>query len=361
MSLCGLAFACALGVARAQGLERRPADEEQSIAEIRARALSELKARYPEGNQTLVRRDAHAKAHGCVKAIFTVDADIPDQLRVGTFAQPGQRFRALVRYSNGAFEPGSDTGYDGRGMAVKIIDAEPDNDAPVRGRPPHDILMINYPAFFSPDVADYKDFAQAGALTGDSAGLKRYFLPSYNPMQWRIRQGYIAYKIASQKSPSPLSLQYYSMAPFMFGEGRAVKYSAKPCTTPPSVETSDGPNFLREALWKALATGPACFELLVQERKDGMDVENALTEWPESSSPYRRVGKIELLSGQTNTDAREKACESVTFNPWHAPADQHPLGGINRLRKAVYETISSYRSSRNNVSPADPAMLWKNF
>ncbi|SEN24918.1 catalase [Bradyrhizobium sp. OK095] len=172
-----IVLASSEGIASAQGLERQPADEEQSIAEIRARALSELKARYPEGNQTLVRRDAHAKAHGCVKATFAIDADIPDQLRVGTFAQPGQRFRALIRYSNGAFEPGPDTGYDGRGMAIKIIDAEPEGDSPVRGRPPHDILLIDYPAFFSPDVADYKDFAHAGALTGNSEGLKRYFLP----------------------------------------------------------------------------------------------------------------------------------------------------------------------------------------
>ncbi|WP_143062838.1 hypothetical protein [Bradyrhizobium sp. OK095] len=151
------------------------------------------------------------------------------------------------------------------------------------------------------------------------------------------------------------------MAPFMFGEGRAVKYLARPCATPPSDEISDGPNFLREALWKALASGPACFELFVQERKDGMDIENILIEWPESSSPYRRVGKIEVSSGQANADARERACESLTFNPWHAPAEQRPLGGINRLRKAVYEAISSYRSSRNNVTPVDPAMLWKNF
>ena len=92
-----------------------------------------------------------------------------------------------------------------------------------------------------------------------------------------------------------------------------------------------------------------------------MDVENALVEWSEAASPYRRVGRIEVPSGQTNTDAREKACESLTFNPWNAPAEQQPLGGINRVRKAVYESISGYRSMRNNVTPADPTNLWTNF
>jgi hypothetical protein len=348
---------------RAQELETKPPAEEASIAEVRERAVFELKKRYPEGTSTLVRRDAHAKAHGCVKGIFTVDADLAPEFRVGTFSEPGRRFEVLVRYSNGAFEPGSDNGYDGRGMAVKIIDAEPGADTQTRRHPPHDILMINYPAFFSPDVADYKEFVSAGALTGDSEGLKRYFLPTYNPVHWRLRQAFVAYRIASQKVTSPLALQYYSMAPFLFGSGRAVKFSARPCSAVgfTDLSTADNPNFLRDALWKGLASGPACFELLVQERKENMDVENALVEWPESVSPFRRVGKIDISAGQKSSEMRERACEGLTFNPWNAPAEQRPLGGINRLRKAVYEAISAYRTSRNGFTVDDLAVLWNGF
>ena len=364
MTLLVIALVNLSQAARAQELEEVPPGEAKVIEEIRARALSELKGRYPESQQTLVRRDAHAKAHGCVRALFEVAATIPEDLRVGTFSQPAQRFKALIRFSNGAFEPGSDTGLDGRGMAVKIIDAEPGEKSPLRQRPPHDILMINYPTFFSPNVADYKDFAKAGALTGDLEGLKRYFIPGYNPFQWRIRQAYVAYKIASQKITSPLSAQYYSMAPFQFGAGRAVKYSARPCVAPTPVNSAsapDGPNFLGDALWTRLSSGPACFELLVQERKGDMEVENTLVEWSESISRFRLVGKIEISSGQTNSASREKSCESLAFNPSNAPAEQRPLGGINRLRTAVYEGISSYRNSRNNITAIDPAALWDDF
>jgi hypothetical protein len=70
-------------------------------------------------------------------------------------------------------------------MAIKIIDVEPNEKSLQRQRPPHDILMINYPVFFSPNVADYKDFALAGALSGDSEALKQYFMPGYNPLRWR--------------------------------------------------------------------------------------------------------------------------------------------------------------------------------
>jgi hypothetical protein len=46
------------------------------------------------------RRAVHPKAHGCVKADFTVNADIPRKYRVGLFATPGKRYKAWVRYSN---------------------------------------------------------------------------------------------------------------------------------------------------------------------------------------------------------------------------------------------------------------------
>ena len=75
-------------------------------------------------------------------------------------------------------------------MALKILDAAPGGQA-------HDILMINHPAFFSSDAVDYRDFADAGALTGDLRGLFGYFLPGRNPFNWRWRQALIAYRIAT--------------------------------------------------------------------------------------------------------------------------------------------------------------------
>jgi catalase len=351
---------------RAQELERIAAGEAQAIEEIRARALLELKTRYPEtGQLSPVRRDAHAKAHGCVKATFEVDAAVAEELRVGTFAQPARRFKALIRFSNGAFEPGPDTSFDGRGMAIKLFAAAAVENPARPQNSSHDILMINYPAFFSPDVSDYRDLARAGALTGDSRGLRRYFIPTYNPFDWRIRQGYVAYKIASQKITSPLAATYYSMTPFRFGANRAVKYSARPCT---GSEQSDaaalpggGADFLKQALRTGLSSQPACFELLVQERKGDMDTENALVEWSETISPYRRVGRIDIPAQEMNSPEREKSCESLVFNPWNAPAEQQPVGGINRLRKPVYDTISAYRTTRNKTASIDPAALWDKF
>jgi catalase len=342
--------------ASAQGLETVSPGEAMVIDDIRAHALAELKKRYPETQLAIVRRDAHAKAHGCVKAAFEVDADIPSDLRVGTFFTPGRRFKTLIRFSNGNFEPSPDAAGDGRGMAVKIVDADPVAKATSRGQAPHDILMINYPAFFSRDAQDYRIFANAGGLTGNRTALLSYF-----GLGFRIDGAMVAFAITRQEMRSPLVAQYYSMAPFLYSEGRAIKYSARSCPGSAQVQSApagDGPNYLRQALWAGLASAPACFELMVQERKGRMEIEDVVPVWSETQSPFRRIGRIEIPAGQTNSPQRDEACENLSFNPWNAPPEQRPLGGINRLRKAVYEAISEYRHRRNKSAPPEPAALW---
>jgi hypothetical protein len=350
--ICGVVV-LALAVSGAEGEGNK---EEDNIDAIRARALLELKQQYPEGISIVVRRDAHAKAHGCVKATFKVDADLETGLRVGTFSTPGKASKAWLRFSNGAFHPGADTGLDGRGMAIKLMDSSGTDPRTV-----HDILMINHPVFFSPNIADYRSFADDGALTGASAGLRHYFIPSLNPWTWRLRQALIAYRIVSHEVVSPLTAQYYSMTPYQFGPDRTVKYAARPCArdsteVPATAEKS--PNFLREAMQRQLAKKGACFDLLVQMRKAGMSIDDATEQWSETESPFRRVGQILIPPQLFSAPERDRFCEDLSFNPWNAPTEHLPVGGMNRVRKAVYDDISAYRKQRNNVIPQDPETVW---
>jgi hypothetical protein len=135
-------------------------------------------------------------------------------------------------------------------MALKLMEPTAHAEPAPLASSTQDILMINYPVFFSPDAIDYADFANAGALTGNSEGLKTYFIPSrFKPFKWRMRQGWIAYQIASQSISSPLGVRYFSMVPFLFGPGRAVKYSARPCpsaSAEPAGFATDAPDFLRK-------------------------------------------------------------------------------------------------------------------
>ena len=47
---------------------------------------------------TRVLRDAHAKAHGCVRAEVSVRANLQPALRQGVFSEPGKTWQAWVGY-----------------------------------------------------------------------------------------------------------------------------------------------------------------------------------------------------------------------------------------------------------------------
>src|SRR5262245_48977772 len=61
-------------------------------------------------------RDAHPKANGCAQAEFQIRDDLPPDLARGIF-QPGRKYRALIRFSNGNPDPmRPDARADARGM-----------------------------------------------------------------------------------------------------------------------------------------------------------------------------------------------------------------------------------------------------
>lgn len=333
-----------------------PLPDGLAIEEIAIGAQAELAATYPETASGVVRRDAHAKAHGCVKAIFRTDPDLPENFRVGTFATPGRARKALIRYSNGAMHPGADTLADGRGMAVKLIDADPDEPGAARGQPPHDILMVNFPEFFVSGIEDYRSFVGVHALRGGEKEFKAYFQPGWNPFNWRLRDAKIAIANASRPIESPLRTDYFSMTPYAFGAGRAVKYSARPCTAATgAAQLPHDPDYLRKALVSELATASACFEFLVQEQPVAINLDDARQEW---QTPLRRVGRIDIPIQNVDAPGRDEVCENLSFSPAHAPTEQAPLGAINRIRAVVYERIAAYRMKRNNITPTDPERAW---
>jgi hypothetical protein len=358
--LFSVAALAGAGFFHARATRKAPVPENQAVNEIVAAAVGELVKAYPPG-APLVRRDAHAKAHGCVKATFQVDPALPQDLRVGTFGEPGRRYKALIRYSNASFHVSADQSLDGRGMAVKLIDSDPDKPDPARKNPPHDLLLVNFPAFFIPDVPNYHDFMALGALGGGFDTLKDYLFPGVNPFTWRWHAMEVFLRHATQKAPSPLLSNYYSMSPYRFGPG-AIKYLARPCAkVEAQPASSDDPDYLRHALRRELQAAPACFELFVQRRVDNLSTEDLSQTWPESEAPPRLLGRIEIPAQDIAGEGRDAACENLSYNPGHAPTDQGPLGALNIARIKVYEAISAYRMGRNGVTPTDPEKAWDSF
>src|SRR5690606_35505133 len=71
-----------------------PADE---AAQTRAIIDDAIRIVEQHRDNTRVLRDAHAKAHGCVKAEVRVLPDLDSSLRAGVFAEPGKTWQAVMR------------------------------------------------------------------------------------------------------------------------------------------------------------------------------------------------------------------------------------------------------------------------
>jgi catalase len=329
--------------------EQIPADEAALTQSIIEDAISVVEQHR---DNTRVLRDAHAKAHGCMKAEVTVSADLDSSLQHGVLSEPGKTWQAWMRLSNGNAYPQFDRARDARGMAIKLLDVPGEK---LSKSPQHaseqDFVMFNHPAFFVRDVAEYKSNFAAQA---DGQKVLAFF-PSWNPSTWEIRHMIIALKTLSPAPETPVATTYNSIAPFKLGEHN-IKYRVIPqpeaCPEYQLPEQNqDLPNFLRNALYQQLSLDrvPACFALQVQRQNTEyyMPIEDPSVEWNEAISPFETVATIKVPAQDFDSREQNLFCDNLSFNPWHALPEHRPIGGINRLRKAVYEAVSIYRLERN--------------
>lgn len=309
-----------------------------------------IRKQYTVGN---ARRDAHPKAHGCVKAEFHVLDALPDRMAKGIFI-PGKTYQAWIRFSNGSSDPTrADIKKDARGMAIKVLGVpgqkllEDENQASTQ-----DFIMINNPVFFDNDPARYLSFMQ-------DANSDSFYGKLLIPFALGPKGTLIALNMTSKTISNPLQTRYWSMVPYQLGNGadrQAVKYSAKACSaTTDLIPDKPGHNFLRDALRNRLHEGDACMEFLVQPRtSSSMEVEDSMTEWQEAQAPFYQVATIRIPRQVFDTPEQNEFCENLSFNPWHALPEHKPLGVTNRLRKIIYDHISHVRHDMNSTKRREP-------
>ena len=325
---------------------------EQVLAQALALAIEKsIRKEYRPGS---ARRDAHPKAHGCVKAEFQVMDSLPEPLAKGMFV-PGKSYQAWVRFSNGSRDASrEDIKGDARGMAIKVLGvpgtqiSEGEEHAATQ-----DFIMINHPVFFANDPRRYLSLIKA-----ESSG--SFFKKSLIPFELGLKGILIARKATTKTISNPVQARYWSMVPYQLGMGsdrQAVKYSARSCsaTTDPIPE-NPGPNFLRDALRATLQKGGACMEFLVQPRTSrSMDIEDSMTEWNEAEAPFYKVAAIRIPQQSFDTEEQNEFCENLSFSPWHTLPEHKPLGVTNRLRKVIYDHISRVRHEMNSTMRQEPS------
>lgn len=297
-----------------------------------------------------VRRDAHPKHQGVVRGTFVVRVDrVPKDLRWGLFARNGT-YPCWIRFSNGAGKVQDDKKGDGRGMAIKVCGVEGVRAPGGREQRSQDFVMIDHPVFFIRDAGQYQHFVRLQKKGQDL----RFFI-WWNPCHWHLRQARIVGRI-KRTIPSLLVNRYFSMAPHKHGP-LVVKYACESVNKDAGEVPEDaGPQYLREDMIERLEKGQVEFDFTIQTRThaDRMPVEDPTRYWSEELSPYRKVARV-IIHKQT-FDSKEQMDfgENISLNPWHSLLDHAPLGGLNRMRLAVYNAISDHRHALNDTPNPEP-------
>jgi hypothetical protein len=341
----------AQGATSAADKEVVPPGEAAAIQAVTQTIVDTVNADYASG-QRPSHRDAHAKGHGCVRASFQVVPNLRPDLRAGVFAQP-RTYSAWIRFSNGNGEPQDDHLGDGRGMAIKLMGVGgPKLLEDEAGATTQDFVMINFPVFFVRNPIDYVDFQRLADAKTPSV-----FFATHP------REGAITTAITAKVVNQMFEQRYFSMTPYRLG-ALYIKFSAIPvdCVTGEQLTPSNtpgpagAPDFLRVAMADWLKTKDACFDFAVQPQTDpaAMPIEDPTIEWDETKAPFIKVASIRIPRQTFDSEAQQTFCENLSYTPWHALADERPVGGINRVRKSVYQTISTLRHRLNGASRAEP-------
>ncbi len=340
--------------------EAVPQSETQEITEMVDLTHKLLEQRYgAETGETMARRAVHPKSHGCVKADFTINSDIPEKYRVGVFAALGKSYKAWVRFSNATaiIRPDvNDNKADSRGMAIKVMGVDGDTLLSEPGGKTQDFLLINQPMFAFPNVHEYLEFTRIQLANKED--VRAFFAPQTLTDARKKIAGVVG-KIATMHMANPLEAPYFSASPFLFGPDKAAKFAARPRNAPanPALPQNLSTDYLREAMKRSLSItegNPAVFDFQVQLRPEGLapmdadyPIESANDEWKpkgDGMAAYQNVATITIRQQDFDTPLQSTECEHLVFTPWHGLTAHQPLGGINRLRRQVYIASSMHRA-----------------
>lgn len=361
-------------------VEKIPEGEAEAISRIAELTLAQLRRRYSAG--PAFRRAVHAKGHACVTARFDVLSDLPEPLCHGVFAVPGRTYPAHIRFSNADVldrrdsTPGTDGGlpvHGSRGMAVKLTGVDGpalESDTPP-GALTQDFLMVNQPVFAFANVEDYEVLSRVLANSPDddargffSERLPPRGTPPSTPAHFRaLRTAQIVGRVRSasltdprlpafQPPPaSPVDNAYFGAAPFLLGPDQVMRFRVRPVA--PSLEEPDptDENYLRSGLLRRLrdaSKGDVEFHFEVQVRgardiDPERDIEDASTEWAEPD--FQHVATIAIPLQEFDSDEQRAQCERLVFTPWNGLEAHRPLGGINRMRRTIYQTSAGLRNA----------------
>ncbi len=293
-------------------------------------------------------RQIHTRMHGCVKASFVIEPNLPANLKVGVFSEE-RTYHAWVRFSNANSTPKADYKKDVRGIAIKLMGVPGEkilNQEHLQNT--QDFLLMNTETFFSKNVEEF-----SGLLSAFTASSKLpLLLFALNPAHWKLLKE--AGK-ANINCRNPLEIDYWGTQPNQYGNSStAVKYLLSPSPNNKIVvENQTDFDFLRINMAQTLNDNEVRYDFLVQFQTDAelMPVEDPTVAW---KSPFVKLATLIIPPQIFDSKEQMEFGDNLSFNAWHSLPQHRPLGSFNRIRKRVYEALSKYRHDKNGIPAFEP-------
>lgn len=345
-------------------LEVREKGEEDVNASMQATMQKVREKTLADGGHAL--RSVHAKSHGFLEGQLEVLDDLPPVLKQGLFAQAG-RYPVILRFSTIPGDILDDNVSTPRGVAMKVIGVEGARLPGSENDVTQDFVLVNAPAFNSPNAKVFAANLKLLAATTDKAeGAKKVLSAAMRAVEGALAsvgvQSPLVVTLGGQPETHILGDTFYSQVPILYGD-YIVKVALAPISpelkalTKAHIDLKGKPDGLRESVNSFFREHGAQWELRVQLAINHHDtpIENAAHIWPEDKTKYLPVGVVTVEPQTAWSEARSKAVDDgLSFTPWHGLAAHRPLGSVMRARKAAYEQSAQFRAEHNGVAIVEP-------
>jgi hypothetical protein len=138
----------------------------------------------------------------------------------------------------------------------------------------------------------------------------------------------------------PFFARHNTVHAYTHGAGAAVKYGLVPCKSQPMpAAPKSQANFVTELSQAVLDRDSVCMDIQIQRQRDPCtdSLDNLVTPW---TGPWETVARLNIPKGTKIQN--DDYCEKLSMNPFHAHAENRPLGWIAEVRR-LYSTMSATR------------------
>ncbi len=360
-------FEPAVPVAFTPSIEHEEENEHAVDAEIVETLRKISETTFANGGAPL--RSVHAKSHGLLHGILTVNEDLPPILTQGLFAKPGA-YPVVMRLSTAPGDLLDDSISTPRGLAIKVIGVEGPRVEGSGTDVTQDFVLVNGPAFNAPNAAGFLTTLKLLEPTTDAIEPVKKIVSALARGAEAVVEAVgspnaALTSLGGHPETNILGESFYSQTPILYG-----KYIAKIGVFPTSPELTERtgqplsnngePNALRNLVVDFFLQNSASWDVRVQlcTNLETMPVEDASVAWPEDESPYLTVATI--TAGKQDPWTIEKIAaidEGLAFSPWHALAAHRPLGAVNRARKSAYDMSAKFRAAHGQAHIKEPHSL----